>query len=80
MSRAQSAREMLCPNGCQELHPRWSGSDGVDDESKAIGFLCHRCHREFSPLAAKHYLAQFAQTTPEPEATPEPETTPEPEN
>ena len=39
MSRAQSAREILCPNGCQELHPRWSGSDGVDDESAAFTVL-----------------------------------------
>ena len=73
MSNANQVNEIICPTNCQELHPRWSGADGVDDITKAIGFLCHRCHREFSPLAAKYHLAQFAQTTPEPEATPEPD-------
>ena len=69
MSNSNQVNEMLCCNNFQELHPRWSGSDGVDDESKAIGFICHRCHKEFSPLAAKLYLAQFVQTTPEPETS-----------
>lgn len=45
-----------CDNNCQDLQPRWSGSDGVDDLDKAIGFVCHRCHKEYSPSAARQYL------------------------
>ena len=75
MNNIQSVNEIICPNNCQELHPRWNGSDGVDDESKAIGFICHRCHREFSPLAAKNHLVQFMQTRPAPANTPDPENT-----
>jgi hypothetical protein len=52
-----SSNSSSCDNNCQDLQPRWSGSDGVDDLDKAIGFVCHRCHKEYSPLAAKAYLA-----------------------
>ena len=31
------------------LTPRWRGPDVMDDDSKAMGFICHRCHSEFLP-------------------------------
>ncbi|MDG1990087.1 MAG: hypothetical protein P8J51_02305 [Dehalococcoidia bacterium] len=63
-----------CDNDCQDLQPRWSGSDGVDNIDKAIGFVCHRCHKEYSPLAAKKYLqGNRVEPDPEPDPAPEPE-------
>ena len=36
-----------CPH--ETLTPRWRGPEVMDDDSKAMGFVCHRCHREFLP-------------------------------
>ena len=33
----------------ETLTPRWSGPEVMDDDSKAMGFVCHRCHAEFLP-------------------------------
>lgn len=32
-----------------ELMPRWRGPEVMDDDSKAMGFVCHRCGREYLP-------------------------------
>ena len=34
---------------CENLVPRWRGPEVMDDDSKAMGFVCHRCHSEFLP-------------------------------
>ena len=31
------------------LMPRWRGPEVMDDDSKAMGFVCHACGREFLP-------------------------------
>lgn len=36
-----------CPH--DNLIPRWRGPEVMDDDSQAMGFVCHRCHREFLP-------------------------------
>ncbi len=33
----------------ENLVPRWRGPEVMDDDSKAMGFVCHRCHSEFLP-------------------------------
>ena len=35
----------------ENLVPRWRGPEVMDDDSKAMGFVCHRCHSEFLPFA-----------------------------
>lgn len=32
-----------------ELMPRWRGPEVMDDDSKAMGFVCHECGREYLP-------------------------------
>lgn len=32
-----------------DLMPRWRAPQDMDDDTKAIGFVCHRCGREFLP-------------------------------
>jgi hypothetical protein len=34
----------------QDLTPRWRGPDVMGDDSQAMGFICHRCGREYLPL------------------------------
>ena len=34
---------------CENLTPRWRGPEVMDDDSKAMGFVCHECHAEFMP-------------------------------
>ena len=41
--------QATCPH--ESLTPRWRGPEVMDDDSKAMGFICHRCHREFLPSA-----------------------------
>ena len=36
-----------CPH--ERLTPRWRGPEVMDDDSKAMGWVCHRCHAEFLP-------------------------------
>jgi len=31
----------------KELMPRWRGPDQMDDDTNALGFVCHACGREF---------------------------------
>lgn len=31
------------------LQPRWRGPQVMDDDSKAMGFVCHACGREYLP-------------------------------
>ena len=33
----------------ETLTPRWSGPEVMDDDSKAMGFVCHRCGRDYLP-------------------------------
>lgn len=32
-----------------DLMPRWRGPQVMEDDSKAMGFVCHQCGREFLP-------------------------------
>ncbi len=41
--------QRTCPH--EQLTPRWRGPEVMDDDSQAMGFVCHRCHREFLPSA-----------------------------
>jgi len=41
-----------CPH--EQLTPRWRGPEVMDDESKAMGFVCHRCHAEFLPYQVRN--------------------------
>ena len=41
--------QATCPH--RQLTPRWRGPEVMDDDSQAMGFVCHRCHREFMPSA-----------------------------
>lgn len=39
-------------NACcyaRDLMPRWRGPQVMDDDSKAMGFVCHECGREYPP-------------------------------
>ena len=36
---------------CDALTPRWRGPEAMDDDARAMGFVCHRCDREFLPSA-----------------------------
>ena len=38
---------------CESLTPRWRGPEVMDDDSKAMGFVCHRCHAEFLPYQVR---------------------------
>lgn len=40
-------RQNACPH--PTLTPRWRGPEVMDDDSKAMGWICHRCHKEFLP-------------------------------
>lgn len=40
------------PKGCcygKPLMPRWRGPQVMEDDSKAMGFVCHQCGREYLP-------------------------------
>ena len=40
------------PEGCcygKPLMPRWRGPQVMEDSSKAMGFVCHQCGREYLP-------------------------------
>ena len=39
------------------LMPRWRGPQAMGDEERAMGYVCHRCHAEFTPLAAREVRA-----------------------
>lgn len=41
-----------CPH--PNLTPRWRGPEVMDDDAKAMGFVCHRCHAEFLPKAVRN--------------------------
>lgn len=41
-----AVEDCLCDG---ELMPRWRGPEVMDDDSKAMGFVCHRCGREYLP-------------------------------
>lgn len=36
------------------LMPRWRGPQVMEDDSLAMGFVCHRCGREFLPSDVQH--------------------------
>ena len=35
----------------ETLVPRWRGPEAMEDDALAMGFVCHRCDREFLPSA-----------------------------
>lgn len=40
------------PKSCcygKPLMPRWRGPEVMDDSTKAMGFVCHQCGREYLP-------------------------------
>ncbi len=41
-----------CPH--DSLVPRWRGPEVMDDDSLAMGFVCHRCHSEFLPYEVEN--------------------------
>ncbi|MCK9487524.1 MAG: hypothetical protein M0R73_12645 [Dehalococcoidia bacterium] len=43
----QRAISECCLN--TDLMPRWRGPQVMDDDSKAMGWVCHSCGREFLP-------------------------------
>ena len=42
----QASSECLCDG---ELTPRWRGPEVMGDDSNAMGFVCHRCGRDYLP-------------------------------
>lgn len=42
------------------LMPRWRGPDVMDDDSKAMGFVCHICGREYLPteVEGRHLIRE----------------------
>lgn len=36
------------------LMPRWRGPQVTADDALAIGFVCHRCGREYLPIEVEH--------------------------
>ena len=42
-----------CARAQHVLMPRWRGPDVMDDDSKAMGFVCSRCGREYLPTQVK---------------------------
>ena len=38
----------------ETLTPRWRGPEVMDDDAKAMGFVCHRCHSEFLPYQVRN--------------------------
>lgn len=45
---AEQAPLSECCRG-RELMPRWRGPQVMEDDSQAMGFVCHACGREFLP-------------------------------
>ena len=37
-----------------KLMPRWRGPQDMDDDSKAIGYVCHICGREYLTVEVEH--------------------------
>jgi hypothetical protein len=37
----------------ETLTPRWRGPEVMDDESQAMGYVCHACDREFPPYQVR---------------------------
>jgi hypothetical protein len=44
--REDRGRDCPCDG---ELMPRWRGPDEMVDDAQAMGFVCHRCGREYLP-------------------------------
>ncbi len=49
-------RQKAPANECLEhtLMPRWRGPQAMDDDAKAMGFVCHTCGREYLPTEVEH--------------------------
>jgi hypothetical protein len=44
------------PDGCcygRTLMPRWRGPEVMGDDTKAMGFVCHACGREYLPYQVR---------------------------
>lgn len=46
----------MCPH--ESLTPRWRGPQAMEEEGGAMGYVCHRCHAELSPNAARALAAR----------------------
>ncbi|RLT41184.1 MAG: hypothetical protein DWI58_09235 [Chloroflexi bacterium] len=44
-AREQKAAEADCLN--HKLQPRWRGPQVMEDDTKAMGYVCHSCGREY---------------------------------
>ncbi len=48
----------------ERLMPRWRGPqampDKAGDQAEAMGYVCHRCHAELTPFAARELRAMRA--------------------
>ncbi len=49
--RARSESNACCRQG--PLMPRWRGPDVMEDDSLAMGYVCHRCGREYLPYQVR---------------------------
>ena len=38
----------------ETLTPRWRGPEEMEDDAKAMGFICQRCHSEFLPYQVRN--------------------------
>lgn len=45
--------EAECARDQHQLMPRWRGPEVMEDDSMAMGFVCHRCGREYLPTQVK---------------------------
>lgn len=50
----QARSDAVCAREGHTLMPRWRGPDVMDDDSKAMGFVCHRCGREYLPTQVRN--------------------------
>jgi predicted nucleic acid-binding Zn-ribbon protein len=81
----QPSIDECCVN--RTLMPRWRGPEVMEDESQAMGYVCHACGREFLPVSVQNRRlvragaapAQHAEHTEE-EASTEAEALAEPES
>ena len=46
-SNSDSVRANCTCDG--ELMPRWRGPEVMDDDANAMGYVCHRCGRDYLP-------------------------------
>lgn len=52
----RAVRRQPPPEACigHALQPRWRGPDVMGDDSRAMGFICHVCGREYLPMQVRN--------------------------